>query len=233
MRGLLIGDTSMQWQPTTNGSNLPQAALVVDELTANRSGGTVSFGPGEAIYEEGDPAICFYKVKSGAVRSYKVLIDGRRQITGFYFVDDFFGVEPGLEHRLSAEATRATRALAYVHSGSERGLLLQLDDCLSREVALSAVNDLRRSHEHAVLLGRKTAIERVASFLLDTSDRMKSDRFDLPISRLDIADYLGLTIETVSRIMAKLARDGIIAMQNDRRTIALRNRAALCRLQEA
>ena len=166
------------------------------------------------------------------MRSCKVLVDGRRQITGFYFVDDIFGVEPGLAHRLSAEATRATRAVAYLQPGSAGGLS-RLDDRLSRDAITSAVTDLGRSHEHAILLGRKTAIEKVASFLLDTAERMRSDTFELPMSRLDIADHLGTTIETVSRIMAKLARDGVITLQNGRRAIALRNKAALCRLQES
>jgi len=221
----------MQKQPATNGSHSPHAELFVEDLTSNRSCGTISFGRNESIYEEGDPAVCFYKVKSGAVRSCKVLVDGRRQITGFYFVDDIFGVEPGLAHRLSAEATRATRAAAYLQHSSAGGLS-RLDD-LSRDAIASAVTDLGRSHEHAILLGRKTAIEKVASFLLDTAERMRSDTFELPMSRLDIADHLGTTIETVSRIMAKLARDGVITLQNGRRAIALRNKAALCRLQES
>src|SRR4029453_13041909 len=108
-----------------------------------------------------------------------------------------------------------------------------LDDRLFRDVALSTVNDLRRSHEHAILLGRKSALEKVSSFLLDIADRMKTDTFELPMSRLDIADYLGLTIETVSRTMAKLARDCVITVQNSRRTLTLRNKNALHPLREA
>jgi CRP/FNR family nitrogen fixation transcriptional regulator len=166
------------------------------------------------------------------VRSYKVLRDGRRQIAAFYLVDDIFGVEPSDEHGFSAEAIRPTRAVAYVRNGSQAGLSL-LDDRLFRDVAQSTVNDLRRSHEHAILLGRKSALEKVSSFLLDIADRMKTDTFDLPMSRLDIADYLGLTIETVSRTMAKLARDCVITVQNSRRTVTLRNKPALHRLREA
>jgi len=203
-----------------------------DDFTDVRSSGSVSFVRDEAIYSEGDPAGCFYKVTSGAVRSYKVLRDGRRQIAAFYLVDDIFGVEPGLEHRLSAEAIRPTRAVAYVRRGAEVGHL-GIDDRLFRDVATSTVSELCRAHNHAILLGRKTALEKVATFLLDIAGRMKSDTFDLPMSRLDIADYLGLTIETVSRTMAKLARDCVITMRNGRRTVVLGNKAALYRLREA
>jgi CRP/FNR family nitrogen fixation transcriptional regulator len=211
----------------------PNPGPFIDDLTESRSpGGTILFGRNQSIYGEGDPAVCFYKVTSGAVRSYKVLRDGRRQIAAFYLVDDIFGVEAGAEHCLSAEAIRPTRTVAYIRNGSEAGLSF-LDDRLYRDVALSAVHDLRRAHEHAILLGRKSAMEKVASFLLDIAARMKTDTFELPMSRLDIADYLGLTIETVSRTMAKLARDCVITMQNSRRTVTLRNKAALCRLQEA
>jgi CRP/FNR family transcriptional regulator, nitrogen fixation regulation protein len=108
-----------------------------------------------------------------------------------------------------------------------------LDDRLLLDVAVAAVGELRRSHEHAILLGRKSALEKVASFLLDTAERMKSDTFELPMSTRDIADYLGLTRGTLSRIIAKLAEDCLIMMQNGRRTVLLRNKAALYRLREA
>ena len=173
-----------------------------------------------------------YRVTSGAVRSYKVLRDGRRQIAAFYLVDDIFGVEASREHRLSAEAIRPTRAVAYLHRCSEAALFGS-DDRLYRDVVTSTVSDLGRAHRHAILLGRKTATEKMATFLLDIAARMNSDTFELPMSRLDIADYLGLTIETVARTMAKLARDCIISMQNGRRTITLHDKAALYRLREA
>jgi CRP/FNR family transcriptional regulator, nitrogen fixation regulation protein len=220
----------MERYSATGDRRLP--GLYVDDLTDVRSSGTVSFGRDESIYGEGDPAVCFYKVTSGAVRSYKVLRDGRRQIAAFYLTGDVFGVEPGLEHRLSAEAIRPTRAVAYLHRGSETGLFGE-NDRLSQDVVSSTVSDLCRSHNHAILLGRKSSLEKVATFLLDIAGRMNSDTFDLPMSRLDIADYLGLTIETVSRTMAKLARDCVITMQNGRRTVVLRNKPALCRLREA
>ena len=216
---------------TTHYSGHSRQEHCLDDLTDVRSNGTVSFGRDESIYGEGDPVVCFYKVTSGAVRSYKVLRDGRRQIAAFYLVDDIFGVEPGLEHRLSAEAIRPTRAVAYLHRGSEAGLR-GLDDRLFRDIVTSTVSDLCRSHHHSILLGRKSAPEKVATFLLDIAGRMKSDTFDLPMSRLDIADYLGLTIETVSRTMAKLARDCVISMRNGRRTIVLCNKPALYRLRE-
>jgi CRP/FNR family transcriptional regulator, nitrogen fixation regulation protein len=222
----------MERHSAANDVERPWQRGDVDGVTGVRHSGTVSFGRDESIYGEGDPAICFYKVTSGAVRSYKVLRDGRRQIAAFYLVDDIFGVEPSREHRLSAEAIRPTRAVAYLHRCSEAGLF-DLDDRLRQDVVTSTVSELCRAHRHSILLGRKTATEKIATFLLDIAARMKSDTFELPMSRLDIADYLGLTIETVARTMAKLARDCIITMKNGRRSITLHDKATLYRLREA
>src|SRR5262245_15803041 len=144
------------------------------------------------IYGEGEPATQLYKVVSGIVRTCRFLIDGRRQIGGFYLPGDTFGLETTAEHTCSAEAVTDVDLLV-IKTGEPS---LQLWDLLGRE--------LRRTQDHVLLLA-KTAPERVATFLLDMARRIRSrDEVELPMSRQDIADYLGLTIETVSRTLTQL-----------------------------
>ncbi|RZN28126.1 transcriptional regulator [Bradyrhizobium sp. Leo121] len=179
------------------------------------------------IYGEGDEAEYLYQVVSGTVRTYKVLEDGRRQIGGFYLPGDIFGFEAGETHSSSAEAVNGAQVLIVKRSAvmlraeREKDLSQQLWDATTRE--------LQRFRNHMLLL-IKTAEERVAGFLLDIARRTAStNSIELAMSRQDIADYLGLTIETVSRTFTQLEQSGAIALATSRR-IELRNRAALNRL---
>ena len=177
-------------------------------------GVTMRFQRNAEIYGEGEPAEQFYKVVTGAVRSSKLLHDGRRQIGAFHLPGDIFGLEEGLEHSFSAEAVSdctivaADRndivALAAKHGG------------IAHELWSATATSLRGAQEHMLLLGRKTAEERVASFLLKMASNNETDRIELPMGRQDIADYLGLTIETVSRTLTHL-RFGAIAFSGARR----------------
>ncbi|MCW5697528.1 MAG: helix-turn-helix domain-containing protein [Bauldia sp.] len=180
------------------------------------------------IYGEGDAAEFVYRVVSGAVRISRVLIDGRRQIGAFHLAGDVFGFEPGEEHRFSAEAVSDCEIVLI-----GRPALLALaarDGELARSLWEHATADLARAHDHMVLLGRRSATEKVATFLLDMAAREGSrDRIELPMSRYDIADYLGLTIETVSRTLTQLESRRAIELTEARR-IALRDRGALDRL---
>lgn len=183
----------------------------------------------EEIYAEGDRAAHFYKVVSGTVRTYKLLDDGRRQISGFHFAGDIFGVEAGDEHRFGAEAVTGTTL--SVHRHGDRDALLRDGGALAREVVAAVMGASERAQEHMMLLGRKSAKERIASFLLALAQRTRAvAAVELPMSRADIADHLGLTVESVSRSLTQLERAGVIELPADRRPVVLRDKAALCGL---
>ncbi len=190
-------------------------------------GATMPFARNAEIYGENEPADYLYKVISGAVRTYKVLADGRRQIGAFYLPGDVFGLETGDEHAFSAEAITDAKILVV-----KRSTLIALADrdCeVARQLWAITGRELRRVQDHILLL-IKTAKERVVGFLLEMAGRSPSrDQVELPMSRQDIADYLGLTIETVSRTLTDLENTGAIELLSSRRII-LRNRAALGRL---
>jgi CRP/FNR family nitrogen fixation transcriptional regulator len=184
----------------------------------------------EEIFGEGEPADYVYKVLSGAVRTYRILRDGRRQIDEFHFAGGYFGIEAGAEHRASAEAiTDATVLVARRISLSD---LSSQGGEVARQLLQLTVAGLRRTQDHVVLLGRKSACERLASLLLDLDERAGNPRtLDVPMSRQDMADYLGLTIETVSRTLTQLQAEGLIEIPVSRR-IVLRDRAALADMVE-
>jgi CRP/FNR family transcriptional regulator, nitrogen fixation regulation protein len=179
------------------------------------------------IYGEGEPADYVYKVISGAVRTYKVLSDGRRQINAFYLPGDIFGLELGDEYTWSAEAIVGC-TIAMV----KRSLVLRTaerDADMARDLWSVTAGELRGARNHALLL-IKSAQERVAAFLLEMSRRLAdSSSVELPMGRQDIADYLGLTIETVSRTLTQLESAQTIELLASR-SIVLRNRSVLARL---
>jgi CRP/FNR family nitrogen fixation transcriptional regulator len=190
-------------------------------------GALMRFARNAEIYAEEDPAEYLYQVVSGAVRVYRMLDDGRRQISAFYLPGDIFGVEAGEVHVSSAEAVCdaqvlvAKRSAVMTRAGHEKDL--------SRQLWTLTVRELRRIQEHSMLL-IKSAEERVAGFLLEMAARSSAGvAVDLPMSRQDIADYLGLTIETVSRSFTQLVQSKTITLESSRR-IMFRNRAALDRL---
>jgi CRP-like cAMP-binding protein len=192
------------------------------------TGASISFPRNAEVYGEREPADYFYKVVSGAVRSYRVLIDGRRQIAAFYLPGDFFGLETGDEHAFSAEAVVDARVMAI-----KRKAVLSLaarDNEAARQLWKLAGLELQRTQNHVLLLV-KTAPERVASFLLEMAERIQAsdDEVELPMSRQDIADYLGLTIETVSRMLTRFESAAAIALPSTKR-IVLHNRAVLERM---
>jgi len=180
------------------------------------------------IYGEGEPAEYVYKVVTGVVRTYKLLSDGRRQISAFLLPGDVFGLDAAEEHRFTAEAIADT-TLVFVRRSALTALAAR-DGDVANDLWRMAAADLRRAHEHMLLLGRKSAQERIAAFLLEMAERAEeTDTVDLPMSRLDIADYLGLTIETVSRTLTLLENAATIELPSTRR-VRLANRAALSRL---
>jgi CRP/FNR family transcriptional regulator, nitrogen fixation regulation protein len=187
----------------------------------------MSFARNVEIYSEQEPADYLYKVISGAVRTYKVLIDGRRQIGAFYLPGDMFGVEIGGGHTFSAEAVIDARILVLKRSALVA--LAASDHEVARQLWMLTGRELQRAQNHILLL-IKTASERVASFLLEMAERIESSgEVEMPMSRQDIADYLGLTIETVSRMLTQFENVAAIALPTPKR-IVLRNRAALKQL---
>jgi CRP-like cAMP-binding protein len=190
-------------------------------------GSQMKFSPNAEIFGEGEPVEYVYKVVKGAVRTYKILSDGRRQIGGFYLTGDIFGLEMGKEHQFSAEAINAATVLVVRRSAI---VSLAERDCeAARELWSFTGSELRRVQDHMLLLV-KSARQRVASFLLEMSNRLAAtDAIELPMSRQDIADYLGLTIETVSRTMTQLVSSQTIVLASSRRVV-LRNAGALRRL---
>jgi CRP-like cAMP-binding protein len=190
-------------------------------------GASMSYSRNEEIYGENEPADYIYKLVSGTVRTSKILSDGRRQIGEFYLPGDIFGLDVGSEHAFSAEAITDVKVLVIKRSTVEA--LAARDNEVARQLWATTGRELQRMQDHILLL-IKTAQERVAGFLLEMSDRIKTtDEIELPMSRQDIADYLGLTIETVSRTLTSLENASTIALPSSRR-IVLRNRAALCQL---
>jgi CRP/FNR family transcriptional regulator, nitrogen fixation regulation protein len=190
-------------------------------------GAPMPFARNAEIYGENEPAEYLYKVVSGSVRTYKVLNDGRRQIGAFYLPGDIFGLEIGDEHTFSAEAVADSKVLVIKRSALVN--LAERDTDVARQLWTMTASELQRVQDHILLL-IKTAQERVAGFLLEMASRGPAgNEIDLPMSRQDIADYLGLTIETVSRTLTQLENSAAIAVPSSRR-IVLRNRAALNRL---
>jgi CRP-like cAMP-binding protein len=187
----------------------------------------MSFPRNTEIFGENEPADYVYRVVSGSVRTYKILNDGRRQVGGFYLPGDTFGLQFADEHTFSAEAI--TDAKVLVVKRSALTALAGRDAAIGRELFAVTGRELRRVQDRVLLLV-KSAQERVAGFLLEMAERACAGNIvELPMSRQDIADYLGLTIETISRTLTGLENVAAIEVPTSRR-IVLRNRSALNRM---
>lgn len=193
---------------TDGGNNLTQSDLAQDDLEAlDKIGIKLRFARNETIFSEGEEAAFSYRVVSGAIRLCKHLIDGRRQISDFVLPGDYCGFLHLDEHRFTAEATSDLEVIAYPHRQVEvlgesmPSMRHRLTDFLSRR--LMGIQD------HLIMVGRQTAKERVLSFLIRLAENAganDSEAVELPMNRQDMADYLGLTIETVSRVVTELKR---------------------------
>src|SRR5271169_2243481 len=189
-------------------------------------GATMSYPRNTEIFGENEPADYIYKVVSGSVRTYNILSDGRRQIGGFYMPGDIFGIEFDGEHSSAAEAIGDTKVLVIKRSALDA--LAGRDASVARELFALTARELRRVQDRILLL-IKSAQERVAGFLLEMAQRASGgNAIDLPMSRQDIADFLGLTIETVSRTLTSL--ETAAAIEVSTRRIVLRNLSALNRM---
>lgn len=205
------------------------SALAGDRLLCSE----FQYPQGAEVFGEGEPAEYVYQLTSGAVRTYKLLTDGRRQINAFHLPGDVFGVEYGEVYRFSADAVQNTTVtVARRHSlfdGFEqrgRGFTTRLLSLVTR--------NLHHAEDHMLLLGRKASVEKVATFLLEMDERLGSPPvMILPMNRRDIADYLGLTLETVSRALARLRkRDAISFSCSSARELVLLDRGTLAEINE-
>src|SRR6266581_2597106 len=209
-----------QREPATQPRRVPVPSAAMQTGTIELMGACMPFAANAEIYGENEPADYLYKVVSGTVRTYKVLVDGRRQIGAFHLPGDIFGLETGDEHALSAEAI--TDCKITVIKRSALMALAARDNEVAREMWGLTARELQRVQEHSLVL-IKSAEERVAGFLLEMAERVSAGgAVELPMSRQDIADYLGLTIETVSRTLSQFERDGVIALPNARQ-VRLKN----------
>jgi CRP/FNR family transcriptional regulator len=190
-------------------------------------GWTLKLAPGQALFHEGDPATRVFTLTKGALKLYKLLADGRRQVTGFVFPGDFLGISVADEHGFSAEALEPAQLCWFPRARFDD--FVEQHAPVERELYRMAAHGLAAAQEQFVLLGRKTATERIASFVLTLAARgAPGATVRLPMSRSDIADYLGLTKETVSRVLSALKRDGVIRLEAlDRIHILDRERLAL------
>src|SRR4051812_25478211 len=189
-----------------------------------------TYKKGNEIYGEKEPADFIYQVKIGAVRSYKLLSDGRRQIGAFHLTGDIFGLENGSEHRFTAEAIVNTTVRLIKRRSLE--MVAESDAMVSRNLLTMTTDNLQHAENHMLLLGRKTSLERVAAFLIEMDRRLTAAGvMPLPMSRRDIADYLGLTLETVSRALSRLHELDIIGfIGSNQRQIILLDRQQLAGL---
>ena len=182
-----------------------------------RLGSSFRLGVGQPLFHEGDAATRVFTLTEGTLKLYKLLPDGRRQVTGFMHAGDFLGISVHDEHAFTAEAMEQVQLCAFPRARFDD--FVEDNGELERELYRLATHELAAAQQQMVLLGRKTAAERVASFFLALAERVERNsgattRFiDLPMTRSDIADYLGLTKETVSRVLALLKRQRLIRLE--------------------
>ena len=188
----------------------PAGALQLPE----QLGRDVAVKRDQVIFWEGDPATSFYRVVSGAVRICKLMADGRRQVADFFTAGDFVVLDLADTYSFTAEAV--VDGVVRLYPRRAIWDLVQSDPHFSRHLLALTCHRLMSAQHQMMTLGRKTAEERMATFLSGLAQRQQpcQSRIELPMSRTDIADYLGLTVETVSRVLTKLKRQGAINLPN-------------------
>lgn len=190
---------------TVRNYNAP-SALLAKSFTRPRP--VTLLTPEAEIYVQGEAPGTLYKIEFGAVRIYRLLADGRRQVVAFHIAGETFGFEGGKSRSFFAESIVATglTTVEIDHDGRYSAQLMEL-----------ALKEMVRAQEHLLVVGRQCAVEKLAVFLTDLVDRQGGlDIIDLPMTRTDIGDYLGMTIETVSRNLSKLKSEGVLRLKSSR-----------------
>jgi CRP-like cAMP-binding protein len=204
--------SSLVWPFPGNAPAGAPGGSNIDLQVLERSGSKLRFQRGETIFSEGDLVKHAYRVVSGAVRLCKHMADGRRQIAEFLLPGDFFSFAEMDEHSFTAEAMSAVVLACYPQHAIQR----LTEECVDvRGFFRSLLSKrIKEAENHLVILGRQTAKEKVASFLVLLIDRSNAneERLALPMSRQDIADFLGLTMETVSRVLSAMKREKLIEL---------------------
>lgn len=203
---------------------------VTSSSNATLSSSDFTYKKGTEIFGEKEPAEYVYQIKTGAVRSYKLLSDGRRQIGAFHLVGDIFGFENGAVHRFTAEAVVDTTVCLVKRQSLQA--VADSDPIVACTLLRMTSANLERAENLMLLLGRNTALERVAAFLIEMDKRLTAAGImALPMCRRDIADYLGLTLETVARVLSNLHGAGVLDFRDgtQRREIMIHDRLRLTR----
>ncbi|HUC11555.1 MAG TPA: helix-turn-helix domain-containing protein [Stellaceae bacterium] len=211
------------------GSEIARSGQLDALIALERIGARMRFARDQEIYAEGEPGAAWFKVVSGIVRISKLLADGRRHVAEFCFAGDSFGFERAAERGFSAEAVNEVTVLRLPFAATER--LIEENPVLARHLRDEMLKSLDAAQHRLLLLGRMTACERVAAFLLALAERGDTRQLDLPMSRSDIADHLGLTVETVCRVLSDFKRRRLIAAPTAHR-IELVDRRALAAIAE-
>lgn len=187
-------------------TNRQVAGGVSELLSAMQPAAVTLYSENAVIYAQGEKAGPLYFVEFGTVRICRLTADGRRQITAFHCAGEVFGFEAGVEHESYAES---------VDGAGIRVLRTSCGQMPAGSMLMLALKSLARVQNHLMVLGRRNANERMASLILDLAERQGSDTaVVLPMQRNDIADYLGVTFETVSRILRSLKDQGIVRLRS-------------------
>ncbi len=209
------------WQPNPHGTDANAPALL------DTAGTTISLPRDSELHAQDDTASFCYRLISGCIRTVKLMEDGRRQVGAFLLAGDWLGFDALDTHDFAAQAVTDIVVQRYRRRDVEA--LTERHPTMARWLREMAGRNLRNAYDRMLMLGRKTASERITTFLLEMAGRQGTDhKVALPMGRSDIADHLGLTVETVCRMMAHLRREGTITL--DQHGVALRDRAALCHL---
>lgn len=193
----------------------PVTRCEVHKAFAQSSGASMRFNAGEDIFCQDETADRAFRIVEGTVISYRLLSDGRRQVTGFHLPGDYLGLEASIDYSATAEAISAVTVTAVRRSGLSA--LAATDNGLARDLWRMSAEAFQRSQNHAMILARQSATERVVAFLLDYADRVGAETVvDLPMSRQDLADHIGLALHTVSRTLSHLEADGLIQARSSR-----------------
>ncbi len=189
----------------------PAAPDALDLL--EQFGTTVAVQREHEIHGQGDSVDYCWRILSGCVRTVKLMEDGRRQVADFLFAGDLLGLDDLGTHNFAAEAVTDVKLRRYPRRMVEA--LADSHAALARRLRSLALTNLRHAHERMVMLGRKTAVEKIASFVLEMDRRVTAPGrsvIEVPMSRTDVADHLGLTVETVCRILAHMKREGVVVL---------------------
>jgi CRP-like cAMP-binding protein len=201
-----------------------------DGIAALDQAGTVaSVKRDRALFFEGDMAECYFKVVSGAMRGCKMLADGRRDVGDFFLSGDFIGLDAADYYTFTAEAMADTVLVRYARRKVDALAGQELE--IARSLVKMMRDGLCAARQRMTLLGHMTAMERIANFVLAMADKAGEDEVSLPMTRTDIGDHLGLTLETVSRVFRRLKRDGVIE-QKSVHEIVIADRDALVDLAD-